>query len=62
MSSEQIQENAAQPQSVTVDGTTVTQHPLSEQIAADRYARSKTATRGKRRGLWFSKLQPPGTT
>ena len=34
-----ILENATGPQSETGDGVSVTQHPLRDQIAADRYLR-----------------------
>ncbi|MFV0442868.1 MAG: hypothetical protein ACK5Q5_04770 [Planctomycetaceae bacterium] len=37
------------------------QHPLKEQIEADRYLASKNAAKSKSRGLRFSKLVPPGT-
>ena len=37
--SDQIAENANAPKSVTVDGQTVTQHSLPDQIAAEKYRR-----------------------
>ena len=43
ITSDQIAENAAAPKSVTSDGTTVTQHDLSDQIAADKYRRKASA-------------------
>jgi len=43
ITSEQIAENAAAPKTVTSDGTTVTQHDLSDQIAADKYRRKAAA-------------------
>jgi hypothetical protein len=36
------------------------QHPLRDQIEADRYLNSKKAARSKGSGLKFSKLVPPG--
>jgi hypothetical protein len=36
------------------------QHPLSEQIAADRYLQSKKAVRSKGLGLRITKIVPPG--
>jgi hypothetical protein len=38
-----IAENAAAPQSVSQDGTTVTQHSLRDQIEADKYRRKAAA-------------------
>jgi len=43
ITSEQIAENAAAPKTVISDGTTVTQHDLSDQIAADKYRRKAAA-------------------
>jgi hypothetical protein len=52
---------AAKPSSGTVDGVTVTQRPLSELIAADKYMAAKNATKNKaHRGLRFGKIVPPG--
>ena len=56
-----IQKAAQTPASATSDGTSATQHDLSKQIEADRYLASKGAVKGKKRGLLFSKLLPPGT-
>jgi hypothetical protein len=56
-----ILDNAQQPAKVSSDGVSVEQHPLSEQIAADKYLASKTATRRKGLGIKFSKLSPSGT-
>jgi len=55
-----ISENAKQPAKVSSDGVSVEQHPLSEQIAADKYLASKNATQRKGLGIKFSKLSPPG--
>lgn len=45
---EQIAAAAVSPQSVTVDGTTVTARPLAEQIEAAKYlAGRKTARKNK---------------
>jgi hypothetical protein len=56
-----ILDNASSPAKVTSDGNSVEQHPLSEQIAADKYLASKNATRRKGLGIKFSKLSPSGT-
>ena len=55
-----IQENAQQPARATGDSGSVEQHPLPDQIAADRYLASKQAVRSKRLGLRFTKIVPPG--
>jgi hypothetical protein len=39
-----IAENAVGPKSVTTPDGTVTQHPLADQIEADKYLKNKTAT------------------
>jgi hypothetical protein len=41
--SSKIAENAAAPESVSQDGTTVTQHSLRDQIEADKYRRKSSA-------------------
>jgi hypothetical protein len=43
---ETIAENADGPQSVSSDGTTVTQHSLKDQIEADKYRRKSSALSG----------------
>jgi hypothetical protein len=56
---ETIRENAQAPAEVSIDGQTVKQQPLKEQIEADRYLSSKQASR---QGLGIRKTQvvPPG--
>ena len=56
-----IRDNAAGPKRATGDSGSVEQHPLTEQIAADRYLASKKATQSKRLGIRISKLVPPGS-
>ncbi|OHB60901.1 MAG: hypothetical protein A2Y12_10165 [Planctomycetes bacterium GWF2_42_9] len=56
-----ILENANQPAKVTSDGITVEQHSLADQIAADKYLASKTASQRKGLGIKFAKLSPSGT-
>lgn len=41
--SDRIETDALKPQSTSVDGTTVVRRSLTEQIAADRYARDVAA-------------------
>ncbi|OHB58800.1 MAG: hypothetical protein A2Y12_00160 [Planctomycetes bacterium GWF2_42_9] len=56
-----IQENLKSPAKVSSDGLSVEQHSLADQIAADKYLASKTASRRKGLGIKFSKLSPSGT-
>jgi hypothetical protein len=55
-----IRDNAAQPAKASVDGQTVEQHSLKEQIEADRYLASKDAARKPGLGVKFAKIVPPG--
>jgi hypothetical protein len=59
-----IEDGAAKPRSASVDGASVDQHPLPDQIAADRYLEEKGASRlsltARIRGH-FVKLVPPGS-
>ena len=54
-----IQDNAQGPRKASGDSSSMEQHSLSDQIAADRYLNSKKATK-KGLGVRFSKLSPPG--
>jgi hypothetical protein len=55
-----IRQNAQGPAKATGDAGSVEQHPLPDQIEADRYLASKDAAASKKRGLRFNKLVPPG--
>ncbi|MBI3866810.1 MAG: hypothetical protein HY290_33440 [Planctomycetia bacterium] len=57
---ETIRENAAAPAKVAGDAGSVEQHPLSEQIEADRYLQSKKVARSKTLGVRLTKIVPPG--
>jgi len=57
----QIRDNAAGPKKATGDSGSVEQHPLNDQIAADRYLASKKAARSRGLGIRLSKLVPPGS-
>jgi hypothetical protein len=57
----QIATNAQGPASASVDGQSVSQHSLQDQIDADKYLASKEASKRPRRGLRFTKIIPPGT-
>ena len=56
-----ICQNAAGPKRAKGDSAEMEQHPLPDQIAADRYLASKNATKKKGLGVSFKKLVPPGT-
>jgi hypothetical protein len=55
-----IRDNASQPAKAAVDGQSVEQHPLPDQIEADRYLASKEAVRKPGLGVKFAKIVPPG--
>ncbi len=57
---ETIEQNAKGPAKASGDAGSVEQHPLPDQIEADRYLASKEAAKSKKRGLRFNKLVPPG--
>jgi len=52
---------AVSPKSASVDGNSVNQHPLGDQIEADKYLAAKRNATAKRVGIRFAKLKPPGT-
>ncbi len=57
-----IEQNAAGPRQVTSDGLTAQQHPLPDQIAADKYLAGKAAMqRNPAKGFTRVKIVPPGT-
>jgi hypothetical protein len=56
-----IRSNAEGPLKAAGDSGSMEQHPLPEQIAADRYLESKKAARQKGLGIGLKKLVPPGT-
>ncbi len=55
-----IRRNAQGPAKASGDAGSVEQHPLPDQIEADRYLASKDAAQSKQRGLRFNKFVPPG--
>ena len=55
-----IRTNATAPAKASVDGQSVEQHGLADQIAVDRYLASKRATRKAGLGVKTTKLIPPG--
>ena len=56
-----IRESASGPAKASSDGTSVEQHPLPDQIAADKYLSSKAAGRNPAKALTRVKIIPPGT-
>ena len=58
---EALREAARQPAKASVDGQSVEQHPLKDQIEADRYLASKDAARKPGLGIKFAKIVPPGS-
>ncbi|KAA0219130.1 MAG: hypothetical protein KJ057_12950 [Phycisphaerae bacterium] len=55
-----ITENAQGPKRASGDSGSVEQHPLTEQIEADRYLSSKEAAK-KGLGVRMTRVVPPGT-
>jgi hypothetical protein len=56
-----IRENAQGPAKASGDASSMEQHSLPDQIAADRYLASKNAAKKKGLGIGLKKLVPPGT-
>lgn len=56
-----IQQNAAAPKKASNDSTSMEQHPLPDQIAADKYLESKKASRAKGLGVKLARIAPGGT-
>ncbi|MFH1378100.1 MAG: hypothetical protein ABIH86_05045 [Planctomycetota bacterium] len=54
-----LKDKADEPKRVTVDGRSVEQHSLAEQIELDRYLASKEALK-KRAGVIRQKMVSPG--
>lgn len=55
-----IADNAAGPAKASVDGQSVEQHALKDQIEADRYLESKRATRRRGLGIRLFKIVAGG--
>lgn len=59
VSAESIAISAAGPQTITVDGLSITQRPMSDQIAADRHVAANNSTTPRRGfGLRFARVRP----
>lgn len=61
MSASEIQTNSQKPKRATVDGNSAEQHPISDQILAERFAASETAKASKGPGIRFMQLRNQGT-
>ena len=59
---ETIRDNAAAPAEASGDQGSMKQHPLKDQIEADRYLNSKQAAQSSGLGVRKSKLVPPGAS
>lgn len=57
---EKLRENMNSPKSAEIDGQKVEQHPLKEQIEADRYMSAKNALR-KGVGIKITKMKAGGS-
>lgn len=55
-----IRDNASGPARAQGDSGSVQQHPLPDQIAADRYLASKQAAAAPAKALRLTRLIPPG--
>ena len=58
---DKILESAQGPKRVRGDSGEVDQHPLQDQIAADKYLKAKDATSGTKLGIRTVQLIPPGS-
>ncbi len=58
--SQTIQDAAAGPAKVSVDGTTAEARPLPELIEADKYLAAKRARKSRRFPTRMAKTRPPG--
>lgn len=56
-----IETNATAPAKVSSDAGSVEQHPLPDQIAADKYLKSQQATKTAGLGLKFTKFNASGS-
>lgn len=58
--SSQIERSASTPRRAQGDAGSVEQHPLADQIAADRYLASKRAGRGRAVPIRIARVSPGG--
>ncbi|MEX0715724.1 MAG: hypothetical protein WD066_04020 [Planctomycetaceae bacterium] len=55
-----IRQNAQAPASASMDGASAAQHPLRDQIEADRHLAARKAAKSPTFGLRIGKIVPPG--
>lgn len=55
-----IRDGATAPRKAKGDNVEMEQHPLPDQIAADKYLASKNATKRKGLGVSLKKISPSG--
>ena len=58
---DEIEESAKAPKVIRGDQGSTEEHPLPDQIAADKYLAGKRARSSRYRGLDFIQIVPPGT-
>ena len=56
-----IEENAMGPKKASGDAGSVEQHPIADQIAADKHLASKRAAHSQGLGIQLAKISPGGT-
>ena len=56
-----IGENATGPKKASGDSGSIEQHPLKDQIEADKYLAAKKATQANGLGIKLAKISPGGT-
>lgn len=56
-----IANNASGPKRASGDSGSVEQHPIDDQIAADKYLESKKVSRAKGLGIKLVKISPSGS-
>jgi hypothetical protein len=55
-----IEQNAQGPKRASGDQGSMEQHPLPDQIEADRYLKEQTSQTRRRGGMRFQRLRMPG--
>ncbi|KKM64442.1 hypothetical protein LCGC14_1501330 [marine sediment metagenome] len=58
----EIAANAQKPKRATVDGTTIEQHSIKDQIEAEKFRASQAATRNGGMGLRRVRIKTPGAS
>ena len=58
---EALRDSAAGPQSVSIDGQSSSEHPLTSQVEAVKFDQATRARRRTGFGVLFAKLKPHGS-